>query len=510
MAVITKGTLQDYRSDTGEQWRHNNPILPLGTLGHVVGTAEYKRGNGITAWNDLDFVTHEDSRFTPLTPTLYGFNGVTYIENYGQYLQRGDIINLHFKLKVKIDMDQNFGDELNTFVVDLGYDIPKFNNNMLKDVLLGDCKVFGFGDDLNQDVMCQFYIDPYSTFLSIKTKCFTAHQEFVRTLRLGDMQEDILTISGALTYISFDSNDAGMGLELELNDDVLLDTNGNALETRDEYTLYATVDGATENEDSDTDVLLDRESYVLMTRDDMALYVIDPNDTEVDMLSGADMYPISVNVEATGTQTTINRDVSYIACCVQKTLCFLEIYIEFDTPEFDYNKHEWISIEDDEEDENVTVLVDEDENILVTEEDSVVLVIADLNSNPFVPSDDDYALHTEEDEVILDPNGDVALFINEVSGNIFIPAENTTPIMVNIPPNVPMPAGDSNMFLGGDFHSIGFNSLYINHIHIDKVNRKLYFITENNTWEKQLNKLIYDDLSQEVSVLSGSIMYTVE
>ncbi len=43
------------RRDTSANWASANPVLQLGEVGHETNTRKYKLGDGVTAWNDLDY-----------------------------------------------------------------------------------------------------------------------------------------------------------------------------------------------------------------------------------------------------------------------------------------------------------------------------------------------------------------------------------------------------------------------------------------------------------------------
>ena len=47
------------RHDTAANWQTHNPVLAEGELGIITdGAKGYKIGDGVTAWNDLDYPTN--------------------------------------------------------------------------------------------------------------------------------------------------------------------------------------------------------------------------------------------------------------------------------------------------------------------------------------------------------------------------------------------------------------------------------------------------------------------
>lgn len=61
MAEIIKTTIQ-LRRGNAAVWARNNPILSRGEPGFVIDENRLKIGDGVTAWNDLDYIG-EDSVF---------------------------------------------------------------------------------------------------------------------------------------------------------------------------------------------------------------------------------------------------------------------------------------------------------------------------------------------------------------------------------------------------------------------------------------------------------------
>lgn len=212
MSLISKNSLIESRVDTAYRWYHYNPILPPNTIGFVSGTSKYKIGDGITKWNDLKYITGKDLEFIindnliddgiPLVPKLIGFEGVTYDICLGQYIQRGDIINLYFIIKFNIDVSAN--DDLDdTFVVDFG-NMPKFNTYELKHMYIGSSIIDGFGN-INPNNSFKFVTDPFTknhNMISIKSKSIFFQDEYVKTLSLKDIDSQPIVISGFLTYIA--------------------------------------------------------------------------------------------------------------------------------------------------------------------------------------------------------------------------------------------------------------------------------------------------------------------
>ena len=45
------------RRDTTENWKNNNPILLEGEIGYDTVKKQFKIGDGITSWNNLDYYT---------------------------------------------------------------------------------------------------------------------------------------------------------------------------------------------------------------------------------------------------------------------------------------------------------------------------------------------------------------------------------------------------------------------------------------------------------------------
>jgi hypothetical protein len=61
------------RRDSKADWASVNPILGDGEIGHESDTYDFKIGDGVTAWNDLDYYSDPNIRYissaTGVTPT---------------------------------------------------------------------------------------------------------------------------------------------------------------------------------------------------------------------------------------------------------------------------------------------------------------------------------------------------------------------------------------------------------------------------------------------------------
>jgi len=47
------------RRDTGSNWAVNNPILAIGEIGIDTSTFNFKIGNGVDSWNNLNYFSVE-------------------------------------------------------------------------------------------------------------------------------------------------------------------------------------------------------------------------------------------------------------------------------------------------------------------------------------------------------------------------------------------------------------------------------------------------------------------
>jgi hypothetical protein len=57
MAITQYPSVFQARVDTYSSWSSLNPILARGQSGYESDTDKLKIGDGITSWNDLDYVT---------------------------------------------------------------------------------------------------------------------------------------------------------------------------------------------------------------------------------------------------------------------------------------------------------------------------------------------------------------------------------------------------------------------------------------------------------------------
>lgn len=55
------------RRDTETEWANDNPVLALGETGWTTDTLQVKLGDGVTAWNDLPYVSGDDGAVVQLT-----------------------------------------------------------------------------------------------------------------------------------------------------------------------------------------------------------------------------------------------------------------------------------------------------------------------------------------------------------------------------------------------------------------------------------------------------------
>ena len=66
------------RRDTSADWSSTNPTLSEGELGYETNTDKFKIGDGVTAWNSLDYVIYEPSFADILNkPTTVAGYGIT-------------------------------------------------------------------------------------------------------------------------------------------------------------------------------------------------------------------------------------------------------------------------------------------------------------------------------------------------------------------------------------------------------------------------------------------------
>jgi hypothetical protein len=56
MAITQYPSVSEVRRDTYSGWSSLNPILARGQSGYETNTGRLKIGDGITSWNDLDYV----------------------------------------------------------------------------------------------------------------------------------------------------------------------------------------------------------------------------------------------------------------------------------------------------------------------------------------------------------------------------------------------------------------------------------------------------------------------
>lgn len=59
-----------FRRDTAAGWTAANPILAQSEIGYELDTKKEKQGDGITAWNDLDYKTNGGAGLTPEQETI--------------------------------------------------------------------------------------------------------------------------------------------------------------------------------------------------------------------------------------------------------------------------------------------------------------------------------------------------------------------------------------------------------------------------------------------------------
>ena len=67
-----------FRRDTAANWASNNPVLSQGELGLDTTNQRFKIGDGVTAWNSIDFSQYTNKAETFLaTTTLAGSDGTS-------------------------------------------------------------------------------------------------------------------------------------------------------------------------------------------------------------------------------------------------------------------------------------------------------------------------------------------------------------------------------------------------------------------------------------------------
>jgi hypothetical protein len=57
MAITQYPSVSEVRRDLSSNWSLSNPTLVRGQSGYETNTGKLKIGDGITPWNDLDYVT---------------------------------------------------------------------------------------------------------------------------------------------------------------------------------------------------------------------------------------------------------------------------------------------------------------------------------------------------------------------------------------------------------------------------------------------------------------------
>ena len=65
------------RRDTAANWTSENPILSLGEPGVETDTLKLKLGDGVTAWNSLDYAISQDFGDLTNVPTTISGYGIT-------------------------------------------------------------------------------------------------------------------------------------------------------------------------------------------------------------------------------------------------------------------------------------------------------------------------------------------------------------------------------------------------------------------------------------------------
>lgn len=75
MAEVIRTTFQLRRGNEAA-WKKNNPILASGEPGFVIDKNALKIGDGVTAWNDLDYISSEGGGGVYNAKTHYEFPSV--------------------------------------------------------------------------------------------------------------------------------------------------------------------------------------------------------------------------------------------------------------------------------------------------------------------------------------------------------------------------------------------------------------------------------------------------
>lgn len=202
MPLIYKDFIQDIKVDNGTTWEEINPIVEKNVIAFDYDTLRYKLGNGINRYKDLPFCTKYFSDYTNIYPTLDGVTKESFktIYNNGGYIKRGNIVNLGFEIKVKIDITKmNPTDDIN--IILLG--APK---NYDDSILYSDIRIYGVRP--LDESYASFIKGSNSIKIMVRYKTeeeIGEQVDFLVPLEAEDIIDEYLIIQGSICYISSDS-----------------------------------------------------------------------------------------------------------------------------------------------------------------------------------------------------------------------------------------------------------------------------------------------------------------
>ena len=203
MPLVYKDFIQDIKVDNGTTWEELNPIIDKNIIAFDYNSLRYKLGDGIHRYKELSFCTKYFSDYTNIHPVLDGVTKESFTTSYngGGFIQRGNLVNLGFEVKVKLDLNKiNPTDDIDITLTGAPYN---YDDN----ILYSDIRIYGVRP---LDEAYASFIKGSNTIklmVRYKTEETIGEQiDFLVPLEAEDIIDNYLIIQGSICYISSESS----------------------------------------------------------------------------------------------------------------------------------------------------------------------------------------------------------------------------------------------------------------------------------------------------------------
>lgn len=208
MPLIYKDFIQNVRLDSGSTWESRNPVVNKNEVAFNYDTLQYKIGDGEKTYKQLPFCTKYYSDYTEVFPILEGVPTESFKStvNSGGFIRRGNLINLGFTIKVKLDMAElNPTDDINITL----QGAPKIYQEMV----FNDIMIYGVRPI---DKVCAQPIQGSNT-IKIMAKysredTIGYQTDYILPLEAKEIIDDYLMIQGSFAYISSETSSDNIGI----------------------------------------------------------------------------------------------------------------------------------------------------------------------------------------------------------------------------------------------------------------------------------------------------------